>query len=211
MPAKVDMRFRNGTFLVYPDSAPENWIDILREQHVPFVVSPLHDKDEDLSELDGDLCLVSKKAHWHVAVMCDGNKPLSYFVGLSKSVNGSASAWKIENLRSMLRYFCHMDNPEKYQYPVADLRSFCGASLDALYQLDGHELTEQIIRICKYISENRITSFKGLCNSLIRHQEFDWFHIVSRQCTLFFASLLRDNSSYNKSNSKEKKSNVKDQ
>ena len=46
----VDNRFRNACFLVYPDSAPVDWIEILRAQKVPVIVSPLHDKDKDLGE-----------------------------------------------------------------------------------------------------------------------------------------------------------------
>ena len=41
-----DGRARAWTFLVYPDSAPENWRDILDTTVcVPWVESPLHDPD----------------------------------------------------------------------------------------------------------------------------------------------------------------------
>ena len=30
---------------VYPDSAPEDWLEILRDLKIPFCVSPLHYKD----------------------------------------------------------------------------------------------------------------------------------------------------------------------
>lgn len=192
MANSTDNRFRNAVFLVYPDSAPENWIEILRMQHVPFIVSPLHDKDKDLSEFDGDLCLVSKKAHWHVAIMCDGNKPLSYFTELSHSVNGSATAWKIQNLRSMLRYFCHMDNPEKYQYSVNDIRCYCGASYQNALEMEGYELLRECKKIIKYANEYHIYSFESLVKNLTDNNEDDWLHIISAQRTMFFASYFRD-------------------
>lgn len=187
----TDNRFRNGTFLVYPDSAPANWIEILRMQQVPFIVSPLHDKDKDLSEFDGDLVLLSKKAHWHVAILCDGNKPLSYFQELSDSVNGT-HAWKIQNVRSMLRYFLHLDNPEKYQYPQNELREYGGASFQAYMELEGRQLLAETKKIVRYCKEHRITSFVGLVDQLVFDGEDDWLYIVSRQCTLFFSSYLRD-------------------
>lgn len=197
MANSTDNRFRNGVFIVYPDSAPENWIEILRMQHVPFIVSPLHDKDQDLSEYDGDLVLVSKKAHWHVAVLCDGNKPLSYFQDLSDSVNGSR-AWKIQNVRSMLRYFCHLDNPEKYQYPENELRQYCGASYEAYMELEGFQLLCECKRIIRFCKENKITSFTGLVDNLVRNDYDDWMHIVTAQRTLFFSSYLRDKYFINK-------------
>lgn len=187
----TDNRFRNGVFLVYPDSAPPNWIEILRMQQVPFIVSPLHDKDKDLSEYDGDLVLLSKKAHWHVAILCDGNKSLSYFQELSDSVNGTR-AWKIQNVRSMLRYFLHLDNPEKYQYPQNELREFGGASFQSYMELEGRQLLAETKKIVRYCKENRITSFVGLVDRLIYDGQDDWLYIVSRQCTLFFSSYLRD-------------------
>ena len=202
MAQTTDNRFRNGVFLVYPDSAPENWIDILRAQLVPFIVSPLHDKDKDLSELDGDLCLVSKKAHWHVAVTCDGNKPLSYFVDLAKSVNGS-TAWKIQNLRSMLRYFCHLDNPEKFQYSTGDVRCYSGASYEQAFELQGVELLHEIKKIIRYSYQHQCDSFQDLVRHLMTDNEDDWLNIVARQCTMFFSSLLKDIHFINK----EKKSN----
>lgn len=187
----TDNRFRNGTFLVYPDSAPANWIEILRMQQVPFIVSPLHDKDKDLSEFDGDLVLISKKAHWHVAILCDGNKPLSYFQELSDSVNGTR-AWKIQNVRSMLRYFLHLDNPEKYQYPQNELREFGGASFQQYMELEGRQLLGEVKKIIRYCKECNITSFIGLVDRLTYDGEDDWLYIVCRQCTLFFSSYLRD-------------------
>lgn len=40
-----DGRARAWTFIVYPDSAPENWRDILDSKCIPWVESPLHDPD----------------------------------------------------------------------------------------------------------------------------------------------------------------------
>ena len=56
-----DKRFktRAWTFIVYPDSAPDDWRDILDDLHIPWCESPLHDKDQNPT---GE----QKKAHWHV-------------------------------------------------------------------------------------------------------------------------------------------------
>ena len=54
---KADSRARNWSLVVYPESAPENWRDILDDYHIPWVESPLHDKDINP---DGEI----KKAHW---------------------------------------------------------------------------------------------------------------------------------------------------
>ena len=46
---KKDVRARTWTFVQYPESAPENWRDILDGYHIPWVESPLHDRSEEPS------------------------------------------------------------------------------------------------------------------------------------------------------------------
>lgn len=52
---------RYFTFLLYPESIPNDWIYKLELIGVPIAVSPLHDKD--LSDVEGQKY---KKAHYHV-------------------------------------------------------------------------------------------------------------------------------------------------
>ena len=40
---------RDWTFVVYPESAPSNWRELLDDTHLRWIESPLHDKDLDLS------------------------------------------------------------------------------------------------------------------------------------------------------------------
>ncbi|MFR2030007.1 MAG: Rep family protein [Collinsella sp.] len=49
---------RHWAFIVYPESAPKNWLSILEDLHMQALVSPLHDKDQTASR--------PKKPHWHV-------------------------------------------------------------------------------------------------------------------------------------------------
>ena len=43
-------RTRNYATVVYPESAPENWQQILEEEFVPAFISPLHNQDINLRE-----------------------------------------------------------------------------------------------------------------------------------------------------------------
>ena len=77
-----ESKTRNWATVVYPESAPEEWRDILIQIHVPSLVSPLHDKDENPN---GE----PKKPHYHVLLMYDGprerslaQKDLSSFGGV---------------------------------------------------------------------------------------------------------------------------------
>nr|WP_012218463.1 replication protein B [Lactiplantibacillus plantarum]ADU77110.1 replication protein B [Shuttle DNA vaccine vector pLKV1]CAA77780.1 repB [Lactiplantibacillus plantarum]CAR79031.1 replication protein [Cloning shuttle vector pA13] len=56
---------RDWTFIVYPESAPDNWRTVLDETHLLWIESPLHDKDMNA---DGEI----KKSHYHILLTFDG-------------------------------------------------------------------------------------------------------------------------------------------
>ena len=59
--SKEDTRSRLWVFVAYPESLPENWLDIIADWHVPCCISPLHDKDINA---DGE----AKKPHYHIVL-----------------------------------------------------------------------------------------------------------------------------------------------
>lgn len=40
-------RTSKWSFIVYPDSAPENWEKVLENTCIPCAISPIHQPDED--------------------------------------------------------------------------------------------------------------------------------------------------------------------
>uniref|UniRef100_UPI001FD9DA67 Rep family protein n=1 Tax=Staphylococcus sp. GDX8P107P-1 TaxID=2804109 RepID=UPI001FD9DA67 len=52
-------RTRNWTFVIYPESVVSNWRDVLDDEHIQWVESPVHDKD---TNPEGEI----KKAHIHI-------------------------------------------------------------------------------------------------------------------------------------------------
>ena len=40
-----EKRSNKWAFLFYKESAPENYLEILEELHIPFILSPWHNKD----------------------------------------------------------------------------------------------------------------------------------------------------------------------
>ena len=78
---KKDFRSRNFATMVYPESAPDGWTDILQNLSVPCFVAPLHDSDVDD---DG----VIKKAHYHVLMKFEGKKSLDNVRELCKKFGG---------------------------------------------------------------------------------------------------------------------------
>lgn len=192
---KKDERFRNCCMIVYPESVIEDWIEILREKHIPFVVSPLHDKDLDPEappDYDGDLQPLPKKPHYHVAFLCDGNHTLQFFQELADLIHAYKKVFKIYNVRSMLRYFCHLDNPEKFQYPESEMKAYCGADPTQYMEMGGRTLMYECKKIQSFIKGMKFTSFQAFTDYLNENGLDDWYYIVTSQRTLYFATLLRD-------------------
>ena len=57
--ASKNVKKRNWAFVLYPESAPVDWRDLLQKTGLQCAVSPLHDRDLNP---DGE----PKKAHFHV-------------------------------------------------------------------------------------------------------------------------------------------------
>lgn len=107
-PEQDKLKGRHFAFVVYPESAPANWKQLLRDMGLAFVVSPLHDKDVNP---DG----TPKKPHYHVIVSWGNTTTYRAARGLCDHLNCPLPQL-LKNPTGMYRYLNHRDNPEKYQY-----------------------------------------------------------------------------------------------
>lgn len=172
----ADKRTRNWTAIVYADSAPENWRGILDESHVEWVESPYHDKD-----INGDG--TPKKAHWHIAVCFGGVKTYNQVVEFLAPLHCTIPQ-RINNLKSCVRYFSHLDNPEKHQYSIADIIGHGGIDIDSIFKVSVRERYLIIREICEEIKLRGYSSFMELMDVAMTEHFDDWF------------PLLCDNSAY---------------
>ncbi len=46
-------RSNKWAFLIYQDSVPDNYLDILEELHIPFILSPWHNRDVNKKKQEG--------------------------------------------------------------------------------------------------------------------------------------------------------------
>lgn len=174
-------RTRNFATVVYPDSAPENWQEILSEQFVPAFISPLHDKDTNPT---GE----AKKPHWHVVLMFDGVKTIEQAVDVFNLIGG-VGCEKINSIRGYARYLCHLDNPEKAQYSQEDVRSLCGADYVHTIGLvtDKYKAIGEMIDFCEV---NGIVSYSELLK-YCRMERFDWFRVLCDNGTVVMKEYLK--------------------
>ncbi|MBQ2581159.1 MAG: replication protein, partial [Ruminococcus sp.] len=105
MSSKKSMKKRNWGCIIYPESAPADWFDILQQSGLSGAVSPLHDKDIDP---DGE----PKKAHYHVILTYPGPTTYNNVASFThETLNGSLPK-PLESIRGYYRYFTHLDHPD---------------------------------------------------------------------------------------------------
>ena len=172
---KKEIRTRIWTFIVYPDSAPENWVDILAEMHLEFVVSPLHDKDKNAT---GEL----KKPHWHIMLMFNGVKTYDQVKEITDQIN-SPRPERCHNAKAMVRYMAHLDNPDKAQYKIEDIRAYGGVDLQELLRPTSSERYSIIREMIDYVRNEHITELQDLIDYAIAERYDDWFPLLCDSCT----------------------------
>ena len=176
MKKNKNQRTRNWSIIVYPESAPENWIDILQKEYVKMVVSPLHDKDVNPDD-------TLKKAHYHVLFMFDGVKSYNQVKSIADSVNAPIPQI-VGSAKGLTRYMLHLDNPDKAQYDSSDLQAFNGADITELLKPISADRYSMIADMLQFIDDNQIMEFEDIL-TYARLKKLDtWF------------PLLCDNSAY---------------
>lgn len=174
-------RFRNFATVVYPESAPENWIDVLSDFHIPAFISPLHDADINPT---GE----KKKEHYHVMIMYEGKKSKEQAMEIIDTICG-VGCEVVASIRGYARYLCHLDNPEKAQYKVDDVRSLSGADYMSVIGLaiDKYKALSEMQEFCR---DNNIFSFADLAD-YARQERFDWFRILADCGAFYMKTYLR--------------------
>lgn len=180
-----DERTRNWTFVVYPESAPENWREIIDEFHVPWVESPLHDKDVNP---DGEL----KKSHWHVMMMFSSKKSYAQIREITMQLS-SPNPQKVANAKGMVRYFAHLDNPEKYQYSKNEIIAHGGAEISPYLSVTTAERYELINEMMEFVDSQRIVEMKSLLDYARRERFDDWFPLLCDNSAYIMDSYIKSN------------------
>lgn len=185
---KKDDRVRNWTFILYPESAPKNWLELLKDLHIPFCVSPLHDKDINP---DG----TKKKEHYHILFKFQDKKSYNQILSLTRSLN-CPNPQKCQNLVGMVRYFAHMDNPEKYQYDPMDVKGYCGFDVSSYLLTDAEKAEERykyIKEMMKFIDDNEIVELKDLLDYAMDKRFDDWFKLLCDNSAYIIGQYIKSN------------------
>ncbi len=175
------VRTRNYATIIYEDSAPENWLQILNDLHVPAFISPLHDQD---LRPDG----TPKKHHRHVQICFDSVKTPEQAKEVFDQING-VGCEVIKSFRAYARYLCHLDEHDKHLYNTSDVIALGG--LDYNDSIGSASDKVQCIREMKnYVKDNMIFFFCDLFDYAEENNSM-WFDALINSCSYIMEKYIK--------------------
>lgn len=158
---------RYFTFLLYPESVPEDWLTKLETLDVPMAISPLHDKDE--SPLGG-----YKKPHWHVIYVAKNPVTADSVRIKIKRLLGDNSIAKVQiveqGMESMYLYLTHESKDaiakNKHVYQKSEIRLLNNFDIDRYVVFDVTEQKELKYQLVDLIFHQRIVNISDLMGYL---------------------------------------------
>lgn len=151
-------KYRYAAFVVYPESAPDDWVDRLRATHCMFAISPLHEPDGE-----------NAKPHYHVLYKHSGPATLAAMTRcIPSDVPANGHVEPVPHGRGYMRYLIHLDDPEKQQFPdgkdaITCLNAF---PLDLSREYTAEERNAQRAEVFSLIRENGLTEYADLLDGL---------------------------------------------
>lgn len=176
-----NVKKRNWTFVLYPESAPIDWREQLKISGLMCAISPLHDKDVNPT---GE----TKKAHYHVLLVYSGPTTYNAVAKFTASLNATIPQ-PLESVRGMYRYFTHKDNPEKYQYDEGEISTINGFNIADLVELTKSEVEEIKRNVIRLVREVGITEYSSLVDFLIDNEMWAEYDVAVNH-TFFFNSYI---------------------
>ena len=178
-----EQRTRNWTFVLYEDSAPENWRELLEEQFLEWVESPWHDKDVNA---DGE----PKKKHKHILLMFGGVKSYEQVKEITDLLHAPIPQ-RCHNAKAMVRYMAHLDNPEKAQYDVSEIIPHGGVDLAELLRPSSSERYTLIKEMIDYVRSAAVTEFQDLMDYAAAERFDDWFPLLCDSCAFVVGQYIK--------------------
>lgn len=156
---------------LYEDSAPDNFLDLMRESGLEGLAVK-HDKDLTASD-------ELKETHWHVvvrfshAVAAKEAKEVLCSFGCKEASVQYRDSWT-----AVARYLCHLDDPNKAQYDPAEVVEFGGADyLNAISRTaDKYRVVAEMQDwVAEPMKEGSRPRSFGDLNDYAREENLEWF------------------------------------
>ena len=178
---------------------PDNYEEIIFEDIVvPFVLSPLHNKDiDEKSDPEKNPYHPYKKPHYHAMVMFSNVKSYAQLVKGTAEVPpilgklNVSHVSQVHSTNAMVRYFVHADHKHKAQYDVSDITTFNGADIENLWERNDREINGNLNDMLTVIDEEDITEFADFVDRARYDMFNEWFPLITGKYAPFLIAYIR--------------------
>lgn len=199
--AKKDERTRNWIFIVYPTkeqleklgseydgsdgygTLPDNWRDIIDDEHIQWVESPLHDKDKNPNG-------TTKKPHYHILMLFEGNKSYEQVKEFTDKLNAPIPK-KCASAKGTVRYMAHLDHPDKYQYDKGAIIGHGGADVAEYLKPTSSTRYQLIKEMMDFVREHNITEMEDLLVYASAERFEDWFPLLCDNSAYIMGAMIK--------------------
>lgn len=170
---------RYWTFIMYEDSRPKNWKELLEEEMIQMAVSPRHDRD--MKEETGEL----KKPHYHVLMIFNGPTTYNRALEIAEKV-GANIVKRVISPKGMYDYLTHKWNEEKAKYNEDEIVCINGFNIND-YGLTNNEIEALKRETIKIIRQENIVEYSKLYDLLDENNMTQLCEVVSKNVQFFNA------------------------
>lgn len=165
MSSKKSIKSRYFTFILYPESIPDDWMLKLELIGLPIAISPLHDKDK--SDVIGQQY---KKAHYHLVYIAN-NPVTAESVRLKiKRTLGDKSISHVQviktNVENAYLYLTHESKDaiakHKHVYPRGDITHLNNFDIDRYITLSVEDKEAMLNLLCDVIDTVGLANMREL-------------------------------------------------
>ncbi|RIO26773.1 replication protein RepB [Staphylococcus saprophyticus] len=163
---------RYFTFLLYPESIPEDWEMHLELTGIPMAISPLHNKDK--SSVEGQ---EYKKPHYHVVYVA-ANPVTTHSVRMKiQRILGKQSIAKVQvvkqSMENIYLYLTHESKDaiakNKYKYDKKEIKLLNNFDIDRYVVLDVEDKDDMLNDVCDMIDEHSLANIRELRRFVKEH------------------------------------------
>ena len=177
-----NVKKRYWAMVLYPESAPSDWLKRLQETGIQCAISPLHDKDVNADN-------TPKKPHYHIILCYEGPTTYKNVLSLCESLNQPIPQ-PLEQLRGYYRYLIHKDNPEKYQYNECEIKSLNGFDVSNYLDLTNNQIIAILKQLTVFIDDNNIFEYSDLIKTLRENDFMSQFLEIAINKTFFLNTYI---------------------
>lgn len=182
MPKEKSVKKRNWAFVLYPESAPTDWLEQLQISGLQCAVSPVHDKDKNPDN-------TFKKAHYHIILVYGSPTTFNNVKSLTDRLNQPIPQ-PLEQIRGYYRYLTHKDNPEKYQYDDTDIITINGFNISDFVEMTKSEVLVLKERLQTLIRELDILEYADFLDYIQDNGTTEEYDVASSN-TIFFNTYIK--------------------